>query len=340
MRERRPPSAEGEQCGRAPNSRGRRPSLLTGSLAILVLLCLIAGMLVWPRGTSSAQQSPTLTLTPTQGLAGSQFSISVVDLPRLAYKHTATILFDLNGQSTQLDQQTVTTCSAISVAVTFGFGAACTGTAVLEQVPGTAMPGQHTVTVNVQNVDVQGGVITVQGTFTVLAPSTATPTPTLTPSPTITATASATGTPTPTQTGTAQPTATPTATVPAANTGTPTLLPTAPPLPTSTSISSATPTATPNRTALVLVKPLFASGAVALAVRGNPPATVLIKMAISHGSSTGVYNLTRSGVLNQAGGYGVVLHPTYHGHGTLTITVTLQGTGTHAVFRRTLQYNG
>lgn len=303
-------------------------------LVLLALLCALAPTPASPSGqrSAAAQSSPTITLNPTQGPAGTVVDISAVGFPSGDNDHNATISFD----GTPISPSPVfKPCGVGAVALPVGFGTACGGTAVKLTIPSTAASGDHTITV----ADPQG--VTGQATFTI--PQQATATPTNTPVP---ATGTPTNTPaaaTPTATGTPAPTGTATNT-PLPATGTPVPA-------TSTPVPKPTATSTPKPAfpLVVLTYPLhlFQGGALALSLHAAPGSKVDVTLEFvanppphaGHGvphAGTVLYKRLLHGATNSRGLFWLTLHipyrPKVRARATLVVT-TRQGSATYTARR-------
>jgi len=93
----------------------------------------------------------------------------------------------------------------------------------------------------------------------------------------------------------------------------------------------------------VLVQPLFSAGKLALAVRGEPSATVNISLAIQlsqKGTLTTAYQVKKTGTLDTTGGFSTVLPITYRGRGQATLIVIVQDQSTSIRLSRTYRYSG
>ncbi len=230
---------------------------------------------------------PSLVLNPTSGPGGSTTSVSVINLPANTVQLNAVVTFD----TTQIDQQPISTCSAAGSGA--GFGALCTGNTVNDVVPAAAQPGPHTVTATITYPsNAQLAPITLSAVYTVTAgAATATTTATSTPIPGATATATVTSTPIPGVTA-----------IPPTNTPIPVA-------PTATNTATATPAPQPF---LILVAPNFAFNTVSVSVRGAPNAKVKLQLTITTAKgSSPVYTLNQAGMTNKAGVYSVLLKIKY-----------------------------
>lgn len=344
-------------------------------LAMLIVIALTFGGLWRPHSAPGAAVGPTVTLNPTSGLPGSTVSIGAQFFPFLTYNHPSTITFDVAGQQVSVGQQTILLCTFFRVQ-SYGFGPQCTGGDVTFQVPVTAAPGQHTVTVTVTGVDNDTGQFVQTAAFTVIAPptQTQTETPTATPSATVTATPTLTATSSPavaTSTSTATPTASPSATGTALSTASPTgtatpsQTGTAPPpsatatlgrtpvataavvtatLPTRTPTPSATATPGPKADTLVLAKPAFASGTLLVSARASAASIIHIVFTIGHpdhGHLSTVYTLAGDGTADARGRFARLLHIDYHHRGQAILTVSIRsGTVVRTATRHYLFYPG
>jgi hypothetical protein len=349
-----------DRSGSAASGRPGHFSASRRALAVALAACLAVGMLAWPSGTRSARpRDLAVSIDPTSGIAGSNFSITAASFSSFVNQHTAFIQFDMNGQPVTIGQPTIGPCLQLGNSA-YGFGKVC-GSDVSVTVPSNAAPGLHTVTVHVPNANplVVGGSIDLQTTFTVIASDTPTATATATPSATGTVTSTATGTATPTATGTAlatgtaTATATVTATASATSTGLPSGTPTRTPSATATTPpatntpvkNTATPTATavPSRPVTIWAKPFFSIGKLVLTIHGRPSAKVSVSLAITRsqkGAGAAVYRVRKSGTLDTAGGLPMVLPITYHGRGMATLVVVVQGPAMSVQLRRTYRYSG
>lgn len=261
---------------------------------------------------------PAMDLNPSSGLAGTLTSLSVTYFPGTAAQQTASIAFDgsLVGQ-TQVGQ-----CTAAGQPTgSFGLGADCTGSTYLLQIPQSALPGSHSVTVTAPVLGNRAGSVSVSGTFTVTAPQA---TVTVTPSATATVTASVTASATTSATASATASSTVTA-VPATGTATPSATATA------SRTATATSTAIP-RPALLLVKPAFDSDSVYLVLHADPHVAVQVSLqvvTVTGGMVSPHYSLSGSGVTNARGIYSAVLHLAFHQHiqgrADLIVTTTRAG---------------
>lgn len=327
-------------------------------LATLIVVALAFGGLWRPHSAPGAAAGPTVTLNPTSGLPGSTVSIGAQFFPFLTYNHPSTITFDVAGQQVPVGQQTILLCTVFRVQ-TYGFGPQCTSGDVTFQVPVTAAPGQHTVTVTVTGVDNDTGQFVQTAAFTVIAPPTqtqtetptATPSATVTATPTVTATSSpavatststATPTPSPSATGTALSTASPTGTASPSQTGT-----AVPPsatatlgrtpvataavvtatLPPRTPTPPATATPGPKADTLVLAKPAFTSGTLLVSVHASAGSTIHIVFTIGHldhGHLSTDYTLAGDGTTDARGRFAQLLHIDYHHRGQATLTVSIR----------------
>ncbi len=186
----------------------------------LFVVCAMLTSLLWARPATqpvAAQVAPSVVISPATGAPGETVNVSASGFRAIDVGRTAVISFD----GIPVGGATFVSCGN---GLSAGFGDGCGGQPVEVQVPSTATPGTHTISVS-------DGPLSARTTFTVVvrvstltpAPTTAptpiivpttipiplltdTPTPTLTPAPTATPVPTSQGTPvqpTPTQVPTA-----------------------------------------------------------------------------------------------------------------------------------------
>jgi hypothetical protein len=327
------------------NMHGPRRRL---SLAVVLLLAaslLAQAVLGWPASTPRtihAQRSaavvapqPTVTLQPSSGPVGTTVSISATGFPRQAdLSKGATLSFDTTPVAGE--QAPIVPCTAISV----GFGPACNANspALTYTIPPNTAPGIHTF---VATATSDAGTFTSSpAPFTVLPAASLTGTATSTAAISPTATAN---TPTVTATVTSTPAVAPgTSTATASSTATQT-----PVAPTATA-TSASPSPTPTARkvvrpqAIVLIKAAFSAGAVAVVVHTAAYGHVSIDFQVvapnAQGHQQQRYDLKKGGTADSLGVFTIRMGIAYHKPGTAVITVTLSGSGSTQIVRRSYRY--
>jgi hypothetical protein len=300
-----------------------------------------------------------LTLQPASGPVGTVVSISAVGFPREAdLSNGATLSFD--GIPSAGEQAPIVACIG-QPTLTFGFGPACNpnSPALIYTIPANTAPGNHTFVATAAS---DAGIFTSNpALFTVLAPAGPTGTATatvFTPQPTATVT-------TPTVTATGMATASGTAAVATstataissgtvvASTATATTSPSTatqtPPAPTATRTPappSPTPTATTTTVAhpraIVLIKPAFSVGAVAIVIHAGALVHVAIDFQVlapnAQGHQQRQYDLKKGGTANSLGVFAIRMVIAYRKPGLAVITVTLSGGGPTQTMRRSYRY--
>jgi hypothetical protein len=322
-------------------------------VVLLILVALLPGGLARPQVAPGAAQGPAVTLDPPSGMPGSLVSISAMYLPATTTGLSAGIGFEVDGQQVVVGQQTIVACLTSRVLI-YGFGSDCSGNDVTFQVPGSASPGEHTVTVAGSFLDFVGH-FAYSSTFTVLAsPS---DTPTATDSPTQTATATDTPTQTATATASSQPSSTSSATD--SPTATPSQTGTAQPAASATATASTTPTraVSPSATALrtvivppqpkaaevlVLARPAFAAGTLLVSMHVQPEATIHIVFTVGHankGQAMTDYLLAEDGKPDGRGRFAALLRVTYRKPGQAKLIVSIRTGSVVQTVRRQYQFS-
>jgi hypothetical protein len=295
------------------------------------------------RSTAADVQQATLILQPASGPVGTLVSISATGFPREAdLSNGATLSFD----STPIAGEQVPIAGCVGQpTLTFGFGPACNpnSSALTYTIPANTAPGNHTFVATAAST--AGTFTSNPATFTVLAPAGSTGTSTATvfmPQPTATMNM-------PTVTGTATSTATVapgTATGTATGTSTATQTPSVPTVTLTPVPPSPTPTATKvvRPQAIVLIKPAFSAGAVAMVIHAGANAHVAIDFQVlapnAQGHQQRQYDLKKTGAANSLGVFTIRMAIAYHKPGMAVITIALSSGGKTQTVRRSYRYGG